>query len=79
MERLRQTNDALVDIFTELNKKRIEGWKESGADITNDLLSIEQNRYDREFVENEKQRKEELNKLTDFYIAIMENMWYNNR
>ena len=67
MERLRQTNDALVDIFTELNKKRIEGWKESGADITNDLLSIEQNRYDREFVENERQRKEELNKLTDFY------------
>lgn len=67
MERLRQTNDALVDIFTELNKKRIEGWKESGADITNDLLSIEQNRYDREFVENEKQRKEELNKLTEFY------------
>lgn len=67
MERLRQNNDALVDIFTELNKKRIEGLKETGADITNDLLSIEQHRYDREFVKNEKQRTDELNKLTDFY------------
>ena len=67
MERLRQNNDALVDIFTELNKKRIEGLKESGADITNELLSIEQHRYDREFVKNEKQRTDELNKLTDFY------------
>ncbi|MFA7088332.1 MAG: hypothetical protein WC146_03265, partial [Patescibacteria group bacterium] len=67
MERLRQNNDALVDIFTELNKKRIEGLRETGADITNDLLSIEQHRYDREFVKNEKQRTDELNKLTDFY------------
>ena len=67
MERLRQNNDALVDIFTELNKKRIEGLKESGADITNELLSIEQHRYDREFVKIEKQRTDELNKLTDFY------------
>jgi hypothetical protein len=67
MERLRQNNDALVDIFTELNTKRIEGLKESGADITNELLSIEQHRYDREFVKNEKQRTDELNKLTDFY------------
>jgi len=67
IERLRQNNDALVDIFTELNTKRIEGLKETGADITNDLLSIEQNRYDREFVENEKQRTDDLNKLTDFY------------
>lgn len=67
IERLRQNNDALVDIFTELNKKRIEGLKETGADITNDLLSIEQARYDREFVKNEKQRTDDLNKLTDFY------------
>ena len=67
MERLRQNNDALVDIFTELNKNRIEGLKESGADITNELLSIEQQRYDREFVKIEKQRTDELNKLTDFY------------
>ncbi len=67
IERLRQNNDALVDIFTELNKKRIEGLKESGADITNELLSIEQHRYDREFVKIEKQRTDELNKLTDFY------------
>jgi len=67
MERLRQNNDALVDIFTELNKKRIEGLKEFGADITNELLSIEQHRYDREFVKIEKQRTDELNKLTDFY------------
>ena len=67
MERLRRNNDALVDIFTELNKKRIEGLKESGADITNELLSIEQHRYDREFVKIEKQRTDELNKLTDFY------------
>lgn len=67
IERLRQNNDALADIFTELNKKRIEGLKETGVDITNDLLSIEQARYDREFVENEKQRTDDLNKLTDFY------------
>lgn len=67
IERLRQNNDALADIFTELNKKRIEGLKETGADITNDLLSIEQHRYDREFVKNEEQRTEELKKLTDFY------------
>ena len=67
MERLRKNNDALVDIFTELNTKRIEGLKETGADITNDLLSIEQHRYDREFVKNEEQRTEELKKLTDFY------------
>ena len=38
MERLRQNNDALVDIFTELNKKRIEGLKETGADITNEFV-----------------------------------------
>lgn len=67
IERLRRNNDALVDIFTELNKKRIEGLKESGADITNELLSIEQHRYDREFVKIEKQRTDELNKLTNFY------------
>ena len=40
------------------------GLKEFGADITNDLLSIEQQRYDREFVKIEKQRTDELNKLT---------------
>lgn len=67
IERLRQNNDALADIFIELNKKRIEGLKETGVDITNDLLSIEQARYDREFVKNEKQRTDDLNKLTDFY------------
>ena len=67
IERLRKNNDALADIFTELNTKRIEGLKETGADITNDLLSIEQARYDREFVKNEKQRTDELNQLTDFY------------